>query len=250
MFQFGSGRLFVNPIGGNLAANPTPQGVLTVQDISVDISVTLKELVGLNQYPDDIAPGEKKVSGKFSFGRNDLQLFNNIFFADTRSTGIKNIVPDEGPTAIPTTPFQITVTGSATFATDLGVINASTGAPMQRVASSPATGQYSVASGIYTFATADVGILVKISYVKTVAASGATVQINNQIMGYGPIFELWLAETYQAVGGNNNGLHLYACRVSKFTQNLKNNDYMKPEIDFSAFANAAGQVGELFQVSA
>lgn len=248
MFQFGIGGLFVNPIGGNEASNPTAYELLTVQDVSVDISQELKELYGQYKFPDDIAPGQMKVSGKFTFGRIDVSVFNNIFFADTAATGIKQIQKDEAQT-VGTSPYTFVVTNSVNFQTDLGVRYAATGAALTRTTGVPAAGYYSVSAGTYTLNAADSGVAVLVSYVWSNATSGKTVQINNQLMGYGPIFELWLSEPYQSLSGAPNGIHLYSCRLSKLGQALKNNDYLKPEMDFSAFANSAGQVGELFQTA-
>lgn len=247
MFQFGSGRLFLNPVGGNLLTNPspTPYAALTVQDVSVDISVDLKELIGFNQYPDDVAPGTKKVSGKFTIGRIDIGMFNQIFFADEQSSGMKSILADE------VHPFSgsVPVTNLATFLTDLGPRYQANGKAMIRTTSlTPGLGYYSVTAGTYTFNAGETGNVL-ISYVYS-TIQGLTVSLNNQLMGYGPIFELWLAEAYQMVNNIPNGIHLYACRASKLGQALKNVDYDKPEIDYMAFANAAGNVGEFFQIAA
>jgi len=57
MFQFGIGGLLLNPYGGNLAANPTPYEMLTIMDVSVDITQELKDLTGQYKFPDDVAPG-------------------------------------------------------------------------------------------------------------------------------------------------------------------------------------------------
>ena len=249
MFQFGIGGLFVNPIGGNEATNPTPYEMLTVQDVSIDISQDLKELVGQSKFPDDIAPGQMKVTGKFQFGRIDISIFNNIFFGDTAAAGIKQIIKDEVGAVASATPWQYTTTKASTFIVDLGVRYAATGASLTRVTTTPTQGQYSVSAGVYTFASADSGAAILVSYVATATAVGKTVQINNQLMGYGPVFELWLTEPYQTLSGAASGIHLYACRLSKLAQGLKNTDYLKPEMDFSAFANAAGQVGEFFQTA-
>jgi len=249
IFQFGIGALYINPVGGNLASNPTPYQMLTIQDVSVDIGQDLKELVGQYRFADDVAPGQMKITGKFTVGRIDIGMFNQLFFASTEIIGVKNIVSDEVHSIPAVTPFTVTVTNSITFTTDLGVRYSSNGVALIRVASSPTTGQYSVSAGVYTFAAADTGLGILISYVATVSASGNTVQINQQLLGYGPVFELWLAESYQAVAGVNNGIHLFTCRASKLNRDLKNIDYEKPEIDFSAFANAAGQVAEFFQVA-
>lgn len=71
-------------------------------------------------------------------------------------------------TAIPAaTPYTITAAQTlGRLAQDDGVENASTGAALTKVTSAPATGQYSVdtTTGIYTFAAADAGVSVEISY--------------------------------------------------------------------------------------
>jgi len=61
------------------------------------------------------------------------------------------------------------------------------------VASSPATGQYSVntATGIYTFASGDTGASVLISYTFTAATTGTQLNITNQLMGFAFCAERW-----------------------------------------------------------
>lgn len=250
MFQFGIGALFPNPVGGNQATNPTPLAVMTIMDCSIDISQDLKELIGQYKFPDDVAPGTMKVTGKFTFGRVQYDLFNQIFFGDTQTSNVKVIQNREVHSVPAATPFTVSVTNAAEFNTDLGVQYSSNGQALTRVTGTPTTGQYSVSLGVYTFAAADAGLGVWISYVYVpTVAVGNTYEINQQLMGYGPVFELWLSEPYQSVGGVGNGVHLFACRASKLGHDLKNEDYLKPEIDFMAYANAAGQVGEFFQVA-
>jgi len=251
MFQFGIGGIWVNPTGGVTAANPTPYELLTVQDVSVDISQDLKELVGQNRYADDVAPAQMKISGKFTPGRIDIGLFNQIFFANVETAGIKQIVKDEAGT-VGTTPYTYLVSQKTNFLTDLGVRYAANGMALIRVLATPTVGQYTVSAGTYTFSAADTNAAILVSYVFTAATTGYTVSLINSLMGYGPIFELWVSEPYQSSPAGvapaaPNGIHLYCCRLSKLNQALKNTDYLKPEMDFSAFSNAAGQVGELFQ---
>jgi len=262
MFQFGIGGLWVVPVGGTLANNPTPYSMLTVQDVSVDISLDLKELVGQNRFADDIAPAQMKVTGKFTPGRIDIGLFNQIFFAENELAGVKNMVKDEigviSASDATTDPLTVTVSQSADFLTDLGVRYGSNGMAMIRSVASPIVGQYNVTGGVYTFSEDDAGVGVLISYVSAAESTGYTVSLGNTLMGLGPIFELWLSQPYQSASVSQtapapplvipNGIHLYSCRMSKLGQAMKNTDYLRPEMDFSAFANAAGQVGELFQV--
>lgn len=112
----------------------------------------------------------------------------------------------------------------------------------------PAQGYYSVSNGAYTFNAADVGQAVYINYAYNVSSSGFTVQVNNQLMGYGPVFELWLAEPYQQVNGMSGGIHLFACRAGKFSMDNKRDGYKQPSVDYTAFANTAGQVAEFWNV--
>ncbi|MFH4180992.1 hypothetical protein WDA55_23325, partial [Acinetobacter baumannii] len=71
---------------------------------------------------------------------------------ETVSQTINGEVIPAGGTVTPVVP------NSGTFVKDLGVTDA-IAIPLKRVASAPATGQYSVdaATGAYTFAAADVG---------------------------------------------------------------------------------------------
>lgn len=237
-------------------------------DVSVDITQELKELVGQYKFPDDVAPAAAKVTGKFSVGRIDMALFNQIFFAANSSnagwvgggqtTGTKQQTPLPGESqTIPSSPgpYTVTVTNSAHFTEDLGVRYASNFQAFTKLATgSPAVGQYTVSSGTYTFASGDAGLGVYITYVWTPTGStGYTVPLNQQLMGYGPTFELWLSEPYQQLTGSPNeynGLHLWQCRISKMGNELKNTDYLKPSFEFQSYANASGYVGEFFQVVA
>ena len=248
MFNFGTGWLFGNPLSQNLATNPTPQYFGTVQEVSIEIGATIKELRGNLQFPDDTAIADKKLTGKVSFGRIEIPVFNQLFFADSYVAGVTAVQPRESH-AIPATPYQVTPTppGSGTYATDLGVAYAATGAPLTKVTGTPTTGQYAVAAGVYTFAAADTGLSVLISYTYTLSSTGNTLTVNNQLQGYGPQFEMWLGEPY---AGQGNGIHLYACKSGKLGAPRKRDDYTIIEMDFECFANAAGKVFDWFQVSA
>lgn len=255
MIDFGAGVLFVNPNAGNLATNPTPGQILTLQDVSIDISQDLKELRGATKWPEDIAPADMKGSGKFGTGRIDQQVFNNIFFANASTTGIIQSVQGEPGTVPASSTYIITVVNSANFSEDMGVQYASgTGGAgagrFTRVASGPTIGQYSVASGVYTFAAADASASVLISYEWTASTVGSTVSVINENMGYGPVFELFLMRPYQQITISSKvytgGLRLYACRASKLGQDKKRDGYTMPALEFQYFANPAGKVMDLY----
>lgn len=256
MIDFGAGVLFVNPNAGNLATNPTPGQILTLQDVSIDISQDLKELRGATKWPEDIAPADMKGSGKFGTGRVDQQVFNNVFFANASSTGIVQAVQGESGTVPASSVYTVTVTNSAQFDEDFGVQYASGigGAGAGRFTriptGTPTQGQYTVSAGVYTFAAADANAAVLISYSFTASAVGTTISVINENMGFGPVFELFLMRPYQklTVSGKNytGGLRLYACRASKLGQEKKRDGYTIPALEFQYFANPAGKVMDLF----
>lgn len=253
MFQFGSGTLWGYPVSGNTAANPTPQKFGTLQEVSLDISGDIKELFGQKQFPEVVARGKVKISGKAKYARINGKQLNDIFFGQTlNATGALQVAVDEAAT-IPATPFQVTVSQAARFVNDSrgdeGVIFASganAGKPLTKVASSPTTGQYSVntATGIYTFAAADTGLAVIISYLWTPASpTGTQLNITNQLMGFAPV---WQALLEQQFGGPEFSVLLFNCVAAKLSFATKQDDFIIPELDFEAFANAAGQVMDVY----
>jgi hypothetical protein len=138
------------------------------------------------------------------------------------------------------------VTNAATFTTDLGVFYLTTGLRLKKVASAPATGEYSVtAGGVYTFAAADTGLGVLISYTYTIAATGSKIPFANQLLGVAPTFMAVLTERYD---NKSLTLQLNACVANKLTFNTKQDDYTIPEFDFGAFADASNNVGSMSMI--
>jgi len=251
MFQFGSGTLWGLPNGGNTAANPTPTKFGTLQDVSLDISGDVKQLYGQKQFPEAVARGKCKITGKAKFAYINGKQLNDVFFGQTLGAGMKQVALDEAA-VVPATPFQVTVSNAANFVNDSrgdqGVrytTGAKAGQPLTRVASGPAAGQYSVnsATGVYTFAAADTGAGVVISYMFTVATGGSQMNITNQMMGFAPTIQVLLESVY-----NNSQFNvlLYNTVASKLSFATKQEDFIIPELDFEAFANAAGQVIDIY----
>lgn len=243
-YGFGSGSLFGTPLTdatGTAIANPSPQLFGVLQDVSVDISCDIKELYGQNQFPVAIGRGKGKITGKAKFARMNGSLLNSLFFGQTLSSGQYSVFADYTGAQIPATPYTITVTppNSGTFGQDLGVRDAN-GNPMTRVASAPTTGQYSLAGAVYTFAAADTGKTVFISYNYSATSTVAkNMVVNNVQMGNAPTFQADLMVPY---GGNQLALTLFSCVSTKLSFATKLDDFEVHELDFSAFANAAGQV--------
>lgn len=240
MFEFGSGTLWGVPIAGT-APNPTPMKFGTLQDVSLDISGDIKQLYGQKQFPEAVARGKCKITGKAKFAWINGKQLNDLFFGQTLGTGMVNVNLDE-PKTIATGAISA-LTNAATFLQDFGVRYAATGLPLTRVASAPVQGQYSVSGSTYTFATADNNAQILVSYTNTAAATGVQANIKNQLMGFAPTIQVLLETVY-----NNNqfSVLLYAAVASKLTFATKQEDFIVPEFDFEAFANAAGQIIDIY----
>lgn len=247
MFTFGSGTLFGFPIAGNIAPNPTPMKFGTLQDVSLDISGEIKQLYGQKQFPEAVARGKHKISGKARFASINGKLMNDLFFGLPLGAGMVKTALDEAQT-VPATPFTITVANAATFKQDWGVrylSGLSAGLLLTRVAASPTAGEYSVNSstGVYTFAAADQGAALQISYTFTAAATGTQLNVTNQLMGFAPTIQVLLETVYNS---SQFSVLLFSVVASKLSFATRQDDFFIPEFDFEAFANAAGQVADLY----
>ena len=269
-YLFGAGVMWATPLtdafGNAIAANTA--GCVNfgaLQDISLDVSFDTKTLYGSNQFPLAVGRGKGKVSGKAKVARVNGLLYSQTVFGQPAAATITGTadVFDTAGIAIPSTPYQITVSTSAgsatnvqmpantgglastdTFAKFLSIRDAS-GNPMVEVASGPATGQYSVATSTLTFAAADTAKTVFIdyqyTYTVTTAASDEphTMTVNNVLMGYAPTFGIDLYVPYL---GKQLTIQLPNCISTKFSLATKLDDFTEPEFDFEAFAAGNNQV--------
>jgi hypothetical protein len=238
---FGSGVLIATPSG----ANATPIQFGALQDVTLDISFSSKQLFGQYQFPIAIARGEGKISGKAKFANIDGPLFNSCFFGQTVSTGQKLWAYNEAGAAPSSSPYVYSVLNSASFDADLGVVYASSGLALTRVASAPSAGQYSVAGGVYTFCSADAGKALLVSYSYTQASGGSRAVLTNKVMGAAPTFQIDFYQSNPNASGAQWSLRLYNCVSSKLSVASKTQDFVVPELDFEAFANAANSIGEI-----
>ena len=248
---FGAGDMFGVPLfdaNGNAVTNPTPIKIGAMQEMSIDFSGDLKELYGQNQFALASARGKVKIAGKVKGAQIHGAMLNNLFFGQTVASGTLSAVNSDVVGAlIPATPFQITVTppSSGTFVSDLGVLDANQ-VPMTAVASAPATGQYSVSgAGVYLFNTADTGKKVFINYNYTQTLTSAKrITVANMAMGAAPTFKAYMQTVYQ---GKRSLVVLYACVSNKLNLlQTKLDDFNVPELDFSATADAANNVADIY----
>lgn len=233
MYPFGTGLVYFVPSG----ANPTPIQIGVVQGISLKVSEKTVKLYGDKKFAVDIKKGEGEISGKIKFAQFNSKILSAILTGSTSASGIKTGTTQTA--VIPTTPFQITVTNSATFSEDGGVYDNTAAKWLTNVASAPATGQYSYSAGVYTFAAADVAHSVSISYSYTTAGTGSTTTYNNQVMGAATLYALRIANN---ADGKANFFELPAVVISGLSLELANTAHMAEDLDFEAQADATGLV--------
>jgi hypothetical protein len=245
MFMFGSGILWGTPLTdatGAAIAQPTPLIFGTLQDSEIDIKFELKQLHGQNQFAVAVGRGKGQITGKAKLGDIRAAFLETLIFGVSGSNGIVGAVYDTVGAAAAAS-VVVTPPSSGTWAADLGVINSVTGREMKRVASAPTTGQYSVTAGTYTFAAADVGVVMYINYRYTATSTTARqMNITNLPMGYAPSARIDFYGPYQ---GKSAVLTLNNCISDGFKLGSKNDDFTVPEMGFTAFANQAGIIGTL-----
>lgn len=237
-FAFGAGALYA--VRTDISPT-TPLRFGALQDVQIDFSSDLKELYGQGQYALALARGKSKIEGKAKFAQVNGALFNGLFFGQSLAATQLTVVQNETGT-VPAGGGSFAVVHAGAFQADLGVSYAATGAPLTRVAASPATGQYTVsAGGSYGFAAGDAGAALVLGY-SYLATSGTEIAITNQPMGQAPVFQAVFVEQFN---GKQLTLQLNACVAAKLALPTKIDDWAIPELDFRAQADAAGNIGSL-----
>jgi hypothetical protein len=239
-YAFGSGTL----IGKRTDVTGTPPCLLgTLESVSLDFDRKIETLLGQYNMPVAAGGGEFKITGKAKFARLQATQINNLFLGQTLTpNSMLEMTTGETETV---TSGAVTVTNSATFLEDYGVFYAGSGAQLTPVASAPAQGQYSVASGVYTFNAADNSAAVLVYYSYTVS-SGNKIALANQLAGPLPMFEVSLKESFNAFGATKDLLvKLNACVSSKLSLPFSNQKFTLVEFDFQAIADAANNIGTI-----
>jgi hypothetical protein len=239
---FGPGILIVTRTD---VAIPAPVNVGFVQEFSIDVSGTIKELFGQNQYPLVAARSTIKTTGKFKAAVLSGLAWNAVMFGQSSfSTG--SIVWNVGSTfTTSTSATTLQVGSSLTFEADLGITYAASGLPLQRVSTgAEATGKYSITTGspgLYNFAAGDQGIAIKVTFTNT-SGVGQQLIVTNQPIGFTPTFQIDYYTNLNQPTSKPFVVRLFSCVASKLMLAAKLEDFNVPEFDFSLFANTSGQV--------
>ena len=251
MILFGAGKLIATPptdAAGNAIAVPPPVTVAVLQDVSVDFDFETKTLHGEKQFAVAVARGKAKIGWKAKTGDFSAAALGSLLLGAQPTTARKGAVIDFA-TAVPaSSPYTITIAppDTGTFVADLGVTDVLTGKPLTRVATAPATGQYSLSAGVYTFAAADTGkgLLISYEYSKASDTTSQLFAITNNLMGYTPTFSALFFNEYM---GKKLVMKLNANVMGKQGLPFKNDDFTMSDFDAEAFADVSGSVGYICQ---
>jgi hypothetical protein len=235
-YSFGAGLLAFTPSG----SNPTPVWCGVLQDVSLKVTSAQKELFGQNRGAVAVADAELSIGGTAKFAQLSGSLIKQAINGSIATGQILPVLMEAG--TIPGSPYQVTVTNSATWSADLGVYDYTVSKFLTRVASAPATGQYSVAAGVYTFAAADTTHAVGINYSYT-ATTGFTVSLTNQLMGAANTFTALLLNSY---GSQSSGFKLWAVSIAGIDFALKNTDFTMQDLPFKAYADSSNRLIDVY----
>jgi len=238
MRQFALGTVYAVPSG----ANPTPIPFGLLKSAEANIKQAKVVTRGNKKAPVDVGDGDQDITIKAAYGEFRASALAMVTAGATTATGSKLASIAERWT-VPTTPFQVTVAQSATFSEDAGVLDVTAGKWLTRVASAPATGQYSVAAGVYTFAAADTGHVVGITYGYTSASVGQTTTFMNQVQGPSTGYMTRLYNVF-TIGGvlKPVGFEFPLVHWSSLTLALKTGDWAEMNMEGLASEDATGLV--------
>lgn len=239
IYAFGSGNLIGRR---NDVANGPAVNFGLLQECSLDFTFTVKELYGQNQFPVAIARGAGKVTGKAKVASISGVAYAGLFFGATVGAGQTGFAYGEAAAVPAVSTYTVTPANSATFVADMGVVYVAGAIPFTRVAAAPTTGQYAVneTTGVYTFAAGDANAAILISYTYGITGTGEKFTIANAQLGTNPSFQVALRNVFQ---NKTYTLMLNSCMSNKLSMGTKLEDFVTPEFDFNAFADANNVIG-------
>lgn len=248
-YSFGAGAFWGNR-SDTTGSGIGPDQFAVLQNISLDFGFDMRELHGQFQFPVDVARGKGKINGKAQFARVFAAIYGDLFFGITPTAGMTDISEDEVHTIPASSTFTITVTNASTFVDDLGVYygtGANAGQRFTQVTTPSLAGQYAVnlTTGVYTFASVDASVGVKISYIYMLS-TGFKITLTNQIMGIKPEFKGSFYTKKTTAGRTGEmAVVLNLCTSGALRLPTRLDDYTIQEFDFSAYADATGTIGTI-----
>jgi hypothetical protein len=233
---FGPGAIWGIP---NLAT-PTPIRLALAKSSALSFTGQLKTAQGGGVYARALGRGAVSVKGTLEMEALSLRTLSDLFLNGTVAAGENAIALDEAGSVPASGPLQ--VVNHATFLRDLGVKYAANGQALVCVGANPVQGQYSVASGAYTFSAADSGAAVRTSYEYANSASGATVTLANYPQGCPNPFSAVLMRAYQ---GSQEIVTLNNVLADSYDDTAGQDSFTTPKLTFQAATDASDTLGTI-----
>lgn len=220
-------------------ANPTPIHLATVSSGSFSVKEQNADVRDNDGYVIDSFATQTDVSGKLS-----LQDFSNSLIAAVArgvTVSVGQVIGASHSATIPASPYAVTVTQSAQFAENMGVMDLTAGKELKVVAATPATGEYSVAAGVYTFAAADTGHSVLIMYRYTASTSGTTAEVAKATTGSAS--PKYAIHVYQPrISSKEWGFYIPAARIPSLDVAFKREGWSETSIEWTAMLSDSNKL--------
>lgn len=244
--QFGTGVLLGSPLSssGNPPGSPTPVRFGVIQEAMIDFKADLKKLYGQSQFPVATARGKFDVSVKAKVALFDPTMLQQLYFAQTQTSGYALISDLEAQTvssnAAVVSNIPILTDWGVQYANGQTVIRDSTNVVVAPTGVGHYTGP-NLTSGKYNFNTGDNNQQVRISYTYN-STAGATIAIANQLMGYAPEIAMFFYDRFR---GKYLAVTLNDVTLGQISIPSKLEDFWITDIDGSANADVNGNIGAL-----
>jgi hypothetical protein len=223
-----------------------------IQEVSVDFKGDLKKLYAQQQFPVSTARGKMDVAIKGKLAVQDMNLFNQMFFAQAQSAGYNQVVDGEQHTISATSQ----VVTNIPVVQDLGVAYVKTAAGVVSgqqfirdstnvAATVTAAGHYcgpNLTSGSYALNAADNGAILAFSYTYSQNTVGSSIALAGQLMGFAPELSMLF---YNRFRNKFLAIQLNDVTLGTISFPSKLEDFWVSDIEGSANLDAAGNLGVL-----
>lgn len=219
-----------------------------LQDVSLDISSEIKELLGDKKVAILTAETAKKIKLQAKFATLSSALVGAVL-GSTRTTGSK-FISTVRKTAVASA-FTVAAADDGSpagwaFVADLGVKYASNGQDLRYNAGTLAsTGEYKNTAGAYTTGSGEATVQVDVTYVASQTA-GETHTVNNSLIGLSTYFAMRGYQATTQADGTVRKIAWYfpAVLIPNLKLGFKNTDFATYDLELNAFADSTGLVAE------
>ena len=248
-YLFGAGKVVVRPYtsSGQIGS---PVELATLQDASIEFKVATKKLYGAYRFPVAVADGE----GEIPFTAKAAVFSGNAFnlvLNGTAAGGGRTVVNDEMGTVAA---GAYTVAQSTTFVPNSSIVwlTPSGGGLTRQMGVGSAVAGISYAegaSGALTFAAADNGATVRVTYQVTLSSGGQQITLSNVLMNSSLGAQVTLLETSLNRTNNKQSttvLVLNQVILPSIKLDFKVGDFTIPDYTMDVSADQNNAIGMLY----